>query len=232
MTITDAIPPPVARQFGRVRAYSRGEVIADGVVHAVALLAGAAAFAVLITLVALTRENVDLTATVIYAAAILLMLAFSAAYNLTPMSPAKMFLRRLDHVGIFLAIAGTYTPLIVQFEDQSWTWILGLTVWSGAVLGAVLKLVAPKRTERLSTVVYLALAWVAVIAIRPMMESFTPATMALIAAGGVLYTGGVVFHLWRGLKYQNAIWHGFVLVAASCHYAAVTSAMLAGAPDL
>jgi hemolysin III len=207
------------------RPYSLGELVADGVVHGAAILAAVVGLAALILMVALSGDGISLAATIVYAGCLLAMLCFSAAYNMTPTSPLKWLFRRFDHVGIYLAIAGTYTPLITRFADDFWAWTLGITVWAGAAAGSILKLALPGRFEKLSIAAYLALGWVAVFAIKPMFESLPLAASVLVLVGGLLYSVGVVFYRWHNLKYQNAIWHGFVVVAAGCHFAAVAITM-------
>lgn len=207
------------------RPYSLGELLADGVVHAVALLAAIIGLAVLLLLVVLRRSGLEASAVAIYAAALLAMFGFSAAYNLVPPSPLKWLLRRFDHSSIYLLIAGTYTPLLTQFHDQFWAWTLALVVWIGAIAGIVLKVALPGKFDRLSIAIYLVLGWVAVVAIKPMLASLPTPTVILIGAGGLLYSVGVLFYVWHKLKFQNAIWHGFVASAAGCHYAAIAYCM-------
>ncbi len=207
------------------RPYTIGELVADGLVHGAAILAAIVALAVLILLVAMRRDGLELTATIVYGSCLLAMLCFSAAYNMTPVSPLKWLFRRFDHVGIFLAIAGTYTPFITQFNSSFWAWTLGVTVWSAAMIGSFLKLIFPGRFEQLSTLVYLLLGWMALIAVKPMFDSLPLASSILVLVGGALYSAGVVFYKWHSLKFQNAIWHIFVVAAASCHFAAVALCM-------
>jgi len=207
------------------RPYTLGELLADGIVHAIALLAAVVALAILLLLVVMRRSGVEVWAVAIYAAALLLMFGFSAAYNLVPPSPLKWLLRRFDHSSIYLLIAGTYTPLLTQFHDQFWAWTLALVVWIGAIAGVVMKIALPGKFDRLSIAIYLVLGWAAVIAIRPMIASLPTPTLILIGAGGLLYSVGVLFYVWQRLKYQNAIWHGFVATAAGCHYAAIAYCM-------
>ncbi len=121
------------------RPFSQGELIADGLLHAVALLASIIGLAVLIMLVLLKRGGLELSAVVIYGIGLLAMFGFSAAYNLVPISPLKWVLRRFDHSAIYLMIAGTYTPLLVLLGDPFWAITLGVLVWAGAIAGIVLK---------------------------------------------------------------------------------------------
>lgn len=211
------------------RPFSEGELIADGLVHAIAILAAIVGLAVLIMLVALKRSGVEVTATIVYGFGLLAMLGFSCAYNLVPASDLKWILRRFDHSSIYLLIAGTYTPLITQFDDGFWAWTLAIVVWTGAFIGIVVKLALPGRFDRLSIIAYVALGCTVLLAIGPMWRSLPPLAFWLVVIGGALYISGIAFYLWKSLKFHNAIWHGFVVSAVFCHFAAITNAMVAGA---
>ena len=210
------------------RLYSHGELIADGLVHAAAILAGIVGIAVLFVLVVMRGSIAEGLAVAVYAAGFFAMFGFSVAYNMTPPSPLKWLLRRFDHSSIYLMIAGTYTPLLSQLHDRIWAWTLATVVWIGAIAGIVLKAVLPGRFDRLSIAVYLLLGWVAVIAAKPLFDSLPGPTLVLMAVGGLLYSAGVVFYLWHSLKFQNAIWHLFVAAAAGCHYAAIVGCIARG----
>jgi hemolysin III len=203
------------------RRESVGELVADAVVHAVAILGGIVAISILLG--ALVRHGAvgEALAVGVYAVCFLTLFGFSAAYNLAPLSPVKGLLRRLDHSSIYLMIAGTYTPLLTQFQDRVWAWTLAVVVWLGAFAGIAIKIALPRRFDRASIVAYVLLGWIVVIAFEPMIEALPLAGVILIAVGGLLYTAGIVFHLWRGLIFQNAIWHVFVVAAAGCQYAGI-----------
>jgi hemolysin III len=211
------------------RPYSQGELVADGVVHVLAIVAGVIAFPVLFGRIVAMGATGDGIALGVYAATFFLMFGFSLAYNMTPPSSLKWLLRRFDHTSIYLMIAGTYTALLARLEDRAWAWALIATVWIGALGGSAVKLLFPGRWDRLSIALYLLLGWVAVVALGPMIASLPPATVILVAVGGALYSLGVVFYKWHALKFQNAIWHGFVAVAAGCHWAGIALAMPGGA---
>jgi hemolysin III len=214
-----SLPESHPRHFKRP--YSRGELVADGLVHAAAILAGIIGIVPLFALV-IMRGSVALgLAVAVYAAGFFSMFGFSAAYNMTPPSPLKWLLRRFDHSSIYLMIAGTYTPLLTQLHDRIWAVALALVVWIGAIAGIVLKVALPGRFDRLSVVIYLLLGWVAMIAAKPLLDSLPGPTLVLIAVGGLLYSAGIVFYAWHSLKFQNAIWHLFVAAAAGCHYAGI-----------
>jgi len=212
-------------QSGRPRAagrdYDRAEIAVDGVVHAVGLVLGVTGAAVLIAFAARMPGTGDLPVSIVYVSALLAMLGFSAAYNLWPVSRIKWLLRRFDHAAIYLLIAATYTPFIAQTKLELSAVGLLLGVWFLTVVGIVLKLALPGRFDRLSIVLYLLLGWSGIIAYEPLATTLPPSALWLIAAGGIVYSTGIVFHLWDGLRFQNAIWHGFVLIAAVCHYTAV-----------
>ncbi len=207
------------------RAYSRAELISDGVVHGLGLLFALIGGAILVWLTAGARTIVEISAVTVYAVALIAMLGFSMAYNMTPDSPRKWFLRRFDLSGIYLLIAGTYTPLLTQVSDPFTAWALGVTVWGGALTGIVGAIGFPDLNEKVKLVGYLFLGWVAVFALQPLMASLNATAFALMVAGGLLYTVGVVFWRWNSLRYQNVIWHGFVVVAAGCHYVAIRHAI-------
>jgi hemolysin III len=152
---------------------------------------------------------------------LLAMLGFSAAYNMWPISSVKWVLRRFDHSAIYLMIAGTYTPFIGQLKDGVASAGLLLGVWLTAIVGVALKLLMPGRFDRMAIALYLMLGWSCVVTYGPISAVLPSASLWLLVAGGLLYSTGVIFHAWRNLRFHNAIWHGFVLAAASCHYWAV-----------
>ena len=164
------------------RPFTQGELVADGVIHAAAILAAIVGLAVLIGYVAARRSGLELSAVAIYGIGLLSMFGFSAAYNMAPPSSLKWLLRRFDHSSIYLMIAGTYTPLLTLISDSFWAITLALVVWTGALFGIVLKVALPGRFDRLSIAVYLLLGWVGMVAIKPMVAGLPTA---------VLFNGGV-----------------------------------------
>jgi hemolysin III len=201
--------------------YTAAELKADLAIHSTGTLAGVAAVIVLLDIMIRNHGNPHFAAILVYAVGLLAMLGFSAAYNLTRPSCWKEALRRCDHGAIFLMIAGTHTPFVVNIADASWRWGLMSTIWLIALTGLVIKLAFPRRLERGSVLVYLSLGWIALIALQPLFARLAVSTISLLAAGGVLYTIGVAFHLWERLRFHNAIWHALVVIAAGAHYCAV-----------
>ena len=206
------------------RELSLGELLADGIVHALALLAGLIAFPLLLFHGLQTAGIGTFAALTVYAGGFFLMWGFSLAYNMTPPSALKWLLRRFDHSMIYVMIAGTYTAVIPHL-DGAWPWVLGAVVWSGAALGILVKVVLPGRYDRLSILAYILLGWVGVIAIGPVAAALPSVSLWLLVAGGATYVAGVGFYVWHRLRFQNAIWHGFVAVAAGLHFAAVAVAL-------
>jgi hemolysin III len=206
------------------RLASTRELAADGVVHALGIGLGLPAALAVVAVAAAGGTPRQLAPVAIYAVGLVAMFGCSAAYNLLRGHRWRDWLQRLDHAAIFAMIAGTYTPFTLRLER---TWSTGLTtaIWTIAAVGIAAKLWRPRRIGSISVVLYLALGWIGLVALGPFMASLAPSTLLLLASGGAIYTAGVIFHLWHRLPYQNAIWHGFVLVAASVHYAAVLTTL-------
>ena len=202
------------------RDYDRAEIAVDAVVHAIGLLLGVVGAAILVASAARSPGSDGLPLSIVYVAGLLAMLSFSAAYNLWPISRIKWFLRRIDHSAIYLLIAATYTPFIGHMKNSLLAAGLLAGVWGVALVGIVLKLALPGRFDRVSLVLYLLLSWSGVM-MYEVIVALPALTLWLLGAGGLLYTFGVVFHVWGRLRFQNAIWHTFVVLAAACHYTAV-----------
>ena len=207
--------------------YDRAELIADGVVHGIGILAGVVAATVLVVLTAIHAGARDILGVSIYVAGLLSMLVLSATYNLWPVSPTKWVLRRLDHSAIYVLIAATYTPFIMELKDSVFAIALLVGVWCVAIFGIVLKLAWPGRFDRLSVGLYLALGWSGMMLYDSVIAALPQMALWFVLAGGALYSLGVIFHAWQRLRFQNVIWHCFVLLGAACHYTAVFNLVLA-----
>jgi hemolysin III len=213
---------PFSARFG----CSRGELIADGVVHALGVALAISAGSVLLALSAFHARPWEYAGTILYVASLVAVLSLSAAYNMWPISPIKRALRRFDHAAIFLLIAGTYTPFLAQMNDPPTARLMLGLIWGAAALGIVMKLVFPGRLERVAVAFYLAMGWSGVVVFNALSVSLPRATLWLIAAGGVAYSVGVVFHVWQRLRYQTALWHGCVLLGAALHLGAVMDSLV------
>ena len=193
---------------------------ADLVVHVVGLTLALVGGIVLLALAVKAGSITAVVGVSIYAAGLLAMLAFSTAYNFAK-APYRPGLRRLDHAGIFLMIAGSYTPFTIHNLHGGWAWGMTIAVWSIAGLGALIKIVAPYFDRRVTVALYLALGWLVVVALKPLIDNVTWVALLLLLAGGVLYSTGVIFYVNKRLKFARAIWHGHVVAAAATHWAAV-----------
>jgi hemolysin III len=162
----------------------------------------------------------------IYGLGLIASLGISFAYNIWPVSPAKWILRRFDHSAIFILIAGTYTPFLVAALPDPLILANLIGLWAVAVFGIVLKCGLPGRFDRLTILLYLAMGWSGVMLVSRLLSVLSLATLVLILIGGIIYSLGVIFHVWEKLRFQNAIWHGFVVTAAGVHYAAVLTCVI------
>src|SRR5260370_13096817 len=210
--------------------YPAGALAADRIIHITGTLAGLVGTALLVGIAAMSAATPVFYASVVYSLCLLTMLACSAAYHLASNPFRRKSLRQLDHAAIFLMIAGTYTPFTTCRLHGVWAIGMTAAVWTGAITGAAIKLSCPRGIKAGSIVAYLALGWMVLLGMRPMLGSVDPLTALLMGVGGVLYSIGVGFHLWRTLPFHNAIWHSFVLVAASCHYAAILHGVVLARP--
>ena len=208
--------------------YDRAELIADGVVHGIGVCCGLIAATVLVVLTAIYATPFEVAVVSVYVAGLLTMLLLSATYNLWPVSRAKWVLRRFDHSAIYVLIAATYTPLIIfEMKDSVFAIALLIGVWCVAIVGVVLKLFLPGRFDRLSVGLYLAMGWSIFMVYDTLVASLPALALWFVAIGGLLYSFGIIFHAWQRLRFQNAIWHAFVLLGAACHYTAVLDLVLA-----
>ncbi|HEY3948161.1 PAQR family membrane homeostasis protein TrhA [Phenylobacterium sp.] len=193
---------------------------ADLVVHIVGLTLALVGGIILLLLAVRAGSISAVVGVSIYGAGLLAMLAFSTAYNFAK-ARYRPTLRNLDHAGIFLMIAGSYTPFTIHNLTGAWAWGMTIAVWTIAGLGVVMKLALPKVDRKLSLALYLALGWLVIVALKPMIASVAWYALLLLLIGGVLYSTGVIFYVNKRLKFARAIWHGHVVAAAAAHWTAV-----------
>jgi hemolysin III len=208
---------------------SRPEKLADGAIHILGIAASVAAVATLTVLaVVYSLPTPSALSLAIYGAGLAAVFACSAAYHLTREGKAKALLRRFDHAAIYVKIAATYTPFaLVKIGGSTGLWLLGL-VWSITAFGAAAKLFLPGRLMVTGYALCLAQGWAIVTVWEPFSTAVSARVLALLAIGGILYTGGVIFHLWARLRFHTAIWHGMVLAASACHFAAIVDCIALG----
>lgn len=209
--------------------YTTGEIRADVSAHVAGVACGLIGTLVLMLKASDGGSALLLFGAALYGVGLLAMFGFSAAYNLWPPSPMKELLRRFDHAAIFVMIAGTFTPLVMNRVGGAWGFGLLAFVWTVAVTGIALKLIYPRRWERLTVALYVGLGLSILIIADRLAEAISPLSLAFLIAGSITYIVGVAFHLWERLPYQNAIWHWLVLLAAVLHYSAVLNEVAAAA---
>jgi hemolysin III len=201
---------------------NRVEHVADGLVHALGILLTIVGGGVLFTILLMRGAGLDLAPAIgLYSASVLIMLSFSAVYNLTRPSPARRVLRRLDEAGIFLMIAGSYTPLTMALLPAEFAVLATTGVWLFALMGAFGKVFAPQISDRMWCLVYLAFGWLSVPLVGPGLIHMPMIGIGLLAACGLIYSAGVLVYLNHKIPFRRAVWHGLVLVAAGLHYGAV-----------
>jgi hemolysin III len=203
------------------RAQTRPEELANALTHGAGLVASLLGLPVLILAAARNGDGREVVACAVFAVSLVLLYAASTVYHALPASRAKQVLRVVDHVAIYLLIAGSYTPFALGVLRGAWGWALFGVVWGLAGIGILHKTVLGFRFPRLSTVMYLGMGWMAVVAIGPMAHALPVGGLLWLLAGGLCYTLGVVFYVRSHLPYRHAAWHLFVLAGSAFHYTAV-----------
>jgi hemolysin III len=197
------------------------EELANTLTHGIGLLLVLVAVPFLIVLAA-TRATVwHVVAVSIYGASLITLYAASTIYHWVRHAPAKRILQIIDHSAIYLLIAGTYTPFMLVNLRGGWGWTLLALIWAIALLGITWKLLSKEHHMVLSTILYIAMGWLVVIAARPLFRAVPPGGLGWLLAGGLAYTLGVVFFSSSRFRFNHAIWHLFVLLGSACHYVAV-----------
>ena len=196
----------------------------SAITHGAGAVLGVVGGAVLITLAALWGDGWQLASAIVFSITLVLLYTASTLYHAAPFKTAlKARLKILDHCAIYLLIAGTYTPVsLVGLREHGGWWLFG-AIWTLAVAGVVFKLLTRGRFKLLSTLIYIAMGWLAVVAIEPMTEQLSSWALLWIFSGGVSYTLGTLFYLSRRIRYTHTIWHGFVLAGSALHFAAVAT---------
>jgi hemolysin III len=202
------------------------EEIANAITHGIGLLLSIAGFVVLLVLVALRGNAWHMVACSIYGATLICLYTASTLYHAVISPRVKRALRIFDHSAIYLLIAGTYTPFLLVSLRGPWGWSLFGVIWGLALVGVLFKFWFVERFAILSTAVYIAMGWLVVIAAKPVISHLPLTAIIWLLAGGLAYTGGVIFFAAKRIPYSHAIWHLFVLAGSICHYFAVLATMI------
>ncbi len=198
--------------------YTLREEIASSITHGVGVVLAIAGLAVLVAFATLHGNAWHIVGCSIFGAALILCFTTSTLYHSVQIERIKRTLRALDHAAIFLLIAGTYTPFLLVNLRGPWGWSLFAVIWGLTFAGIVLRLLLKGRRHGLVVSLYIAMGWIVVVAIQPMLERVGTGGLVLLAAGGLAYMAGVAFYKWRRLPYNHAIWHGFVLAGSALHF--------------
>lgn len=203
------------------RPFSVAELVADGIVHGVGLTLAAIFGTVLIVFAVLGAARTELPAIIVYVGSLVTVLAVSLAYNLAPISGFKKLMARLDQAAIFLFIAGSYTPFLAMLGQTGGAPLLTVIVWGAATVGIALKLIVPEKFGRLAILLYLGIGWSGVLVFGTLAATLPPIALWFLIAGGITYSAGIIFHMWERLKFQNVLWHVFVVAGATLHLWAI-----------
>jgi hemolysin III len=200
---------------------TRGEEIANSVSHGVGFLAALAAAPILVVNAANRGGTAGIVGGAVFGAALIILYLFSSLYHALPPGAAKRTLRKLDHSAIFLLIAGTYTPFTLGVLGGAWGWALFGVIWGITAAGISMKVLSRVRVTWFSAALYIAMGWMVLIAVKPLIMAVPGWGITLLATGGLAYTAGVGFYLAPRLKYAHFVWHLFVLTGSTCHFFAV-----------
>jgi len=210
------------------RPYSLAEEVASSVTHGLGVILSITALIVLATLAARSGDTWRVVSFSIYGSTLIMMYLSSALYHSFQKPEVKKVLRYLDHSAIYLLIAGTYTPFTLVTLRGPWGWTIFGLVWSFAFVGLLMTVMGAGRSRLLASLIYIGMGWIIVIAIKPLVETIPPGGIAWLVAGGLFYTLGVIFYVWKKLPFNHAIWHLFVLGGSLCHFFAILFYVLPG----
>jgi hemolysin III len=206
---------------GRLVYYSEAEELVNRLTHGFGALLSLIGVTFLIVMAAGQHDGYRIVSACIYGGAMVTFYCLSTAYHSVRKPYVRYVFRILDHVSIYLMIAGSYTPFALVSLRGPWGWSLFGTVWGLGTVGAILKIFTIHRLRFIGPLLYIGLGWIVVIALKPLSAVLVAPGMLLLFAGGVAYTFGVIFYLWHRLPFNHAIWHLFVLAGSACHFFAI-----------
>nr|AZC11034.1 putative hemolysin [Sodalis glossinidius] len=202
--------------------YSLAEEIANSVSHGVGVIFGIVGLVLMLNQAGEAGANAPaLTSYSLYGGSMILLYLASTLYHAIPHPLAKRWLKKVDHCAIYLLIAGTYTPfLLICLASPLAKWLM-VVIWLMAAVGIMFKLVFAHRFRAISIITYLTMGWLSLVVIYQLVQRLPAGGVALLAAGGVIYSLGVIFYVWERIPFNHAIWHGFVLGGTVCHFLAI-----------
>ncbi len=209
-----------------IKRYSLGEEIFSSVTHGLGTLLALGGTAVMIVCAAIYGDAWTVVGSAVFGASLIILYCMSTLYHAISTPKAKSFFRIMDHNTIFFLIAGTYTPITISIMRGWIGWVLFGIVWGAAIIGIVLNSIDLEKFRKPSVVCYIAMGWVIIIAIHPLLNVMSPLSLWLLVGGGVFYTVGVIFYAIKKVKYFHSIWHIFTLLGSVCHYFSILFAII------
>ena len=206
--------------------------LANSLSHGFGILFGIVSIPVLIAFAARSGNPAGVVGACIFGFSFLMVYTFSTLYHSFQHIEVKAILKKFDHISIYFLIAGTYTPFLLIYMNNAVGISMLVALWSLTLFGIFFKAFHAGKYEKLSVAIYLMMGWILLAAGKTFFVALPLPVISLVAAGGILYTLGVIFYVWKGFTYHHAVWHFFVLAAGICHYAAVLLAVLTLAPSL
>ncbi len=210
----------------KFKRYTLGEEIFSSVTHGLGTLLALGGTAVLIVLSAIYSDAWSVVGSAIFGASLIILYCMSTLYHSITNEKAKKFFRIMDHNTIFFLIAGTYTPITISILRGTIGWILFGIVWGAAIIGIILNSIDLERFRKPSVVCYIAMGWVIIFAIQPLLNVMNSLSLWLLIAGGIFYTVGVIFYAIKKVRYFHSIWHIFTLLGSACHYFSILFAIM------
>ena len=197
--------------------YTLREELANVLTHSLGMLLSIAGLCLMVVYAAMYRDATHVVGASVFGGTMVVLYGASTLYH----TFQQRIFRILDHVSIYLLIAGTYTPFTLVVLPVGWGWSIFGVIWGLALAGIIFKILCIERLEVLCVAVYLGMGWLGIIALKPMLEALPLAGLLWLAAGGLMYTFGVIFYSWHRLPYNHAIWHLFVMAGTFCHFVTV-----------
>ena len=203
------------------RTLTLGEEIFNSITHGIGALLSIAALVILAVFASMEGNAWHVVSYSIFGSSLIVLYLSSTLYHSFPRGKIKNLFARLDHSAIFLLIAGTYTPFVLTAIRGPLGWTLFGIIWGLAISGIVIRSIFLTRFRKLMVGIYLAMGWMFLIAIIPLIKNLSPASLTFLFIGGGCYSLGVIFYIWRNLKYSHGIWHLFVLAGSVMHFFSV-----------
>ena len=198
--------------------YTVKEEVFNSITHGIGALLSIAALVILVAFASVQGDPWRIVSFSVYGFTLFFLYLSSTLYHSVFHEKAKRVLRVFDHASIFLVIAGSYTPVALVAMDGVWRWVIFGLVWSLAITGIILKAINLNKTKKFSTALYIAMGWMVIIAIKPMLSTVPIGLLGWLLAGGLLYTFGIVFYVSKRIPFHHGIWHIFVLGGSIAHF--------------